>query len=769
MTAINGTKPAPTRDEIKQRRRRVREQLELHKLEQMESILWDGFGGSDLWYSLRERYGDPADGTGWVPIANIGDRKKGQKWPLWNNEKDLGELRQKSRIVCDSNASAQCLMNNLLNHIVGKGFTYKCQPKAGLDQSPEPGVQAGAGADAVVAATQAFVDKFLAVNRWTATIPPSLLTQAGIGTRERETVRRTFRDGEGFLRLFRSDGGMTYIRFVEPEQVTNDGGRSLRAEEGWSFGIKHAMEPFEDEERIEAYHVAYKSIDHGKGSDGEEVPADEMIHVKLPDEDAAIKRGTPAFSFDMLDALVRASKLQRNLSVSSAIQAATAEMWKHATGTQAQISSIAQGLGERQFTNPVTGKPENTERIRPGSIRRIPAGQEPVPLNWGTGSKTEFTAVVQADKRDASSAVNAPEHFTGDASNANYSSTKEAGTPWVIASEVIQTHFGFVFAFVVWRAIAYAVECNQLPQEALAVVELQVEPTAVPPTDPLQAAQENQIYTSIKVKSRQTVQMELGLDPDHEDANIEEDEQKFGMGAMGNPLAALMGGDDDGGVGGGVNNPRMPAKPIAAMESEWDEEKHPRADDGKFGHGGGGAAATDSSKQSAASSHGVSGIADRIEEAVSSAKGRKEMAVNLKAIKADAVARIKEHSAAAINKMRAGGFDDYPENIRGALGAAVATHAKDWARDLIGDVNHEVSYTISQLSGGQSRAEIQEVIGSAKEALGSEGLSEKFEFNAKYMKADLADVLKRAGHSEEEANRAAHDIAAKVGAHLGIK
>jgi len=581
MTAINGTKPSPTRDEIKARRRRVREQLELQKIEQLESILWDGFGGSDLWFAMRERYGGGASGTEWVPISNTSDRKKGQNWPLWRTEVELGELRQKSRIVCQSNDAAICLLGNLQNHIVGKGFTYKCQPKKGLDQSPEAGVQAGAGVDQIVNATQAFVDKFLAVNRWTATINPSLLTSPGVGSRERETVRRTYRDGETFLRLFQADGGMTYVRFVEPEQVTQNGGANLQESEGWSFGIQHAMEPFEDEERRVAYHVQYKSFDSGEGAQGEIVPAAEMVHVKLPDEDAAIKRGTPAFSFDTLDAFVRGSKGQRNLSIAASIQAATAEMWKHQVGTVQQITSIAQGLSQRQYDDPISGKTKYVDKIDPGSIRRIPAGMEPVPMNFATGSKQEFIAVWQGDYRAGSRAFQAPEYFTGDASNANYSSTKEAGTPWVIASEVIQTHFGAVFAFVVWKAIAYAIQCGLLPPQALQVVELQVEPTAVPPTDPLQAAQENQIYVSTKIKSRKTAQMELGLDPDHEDANIEEDEQRFGMGAGGNPLAAMMGGDDGGGAPGGARAPSFPGG--NQLAESFDEGDHPRASDGRFG------------------------------------------------------------------------------------------------------------------------------------------------------------------------------------------
>src|SRR5262249_19000540 len=73
------------------------------------------------------------------------------------------------------------------------------------------------------------------------------------GSREREIFRRVKRDGEAFLRFHFQDEGKTLVRFVEPEQV-RDGGGQL-PQEGWSFGIRHQMTPFEDVETVTEYSI----------------------------------------------------------------------------------------------------------------------------------------------------------------------------------------------------------------------------------------------------------------------------------------------------------------------------------------------------------------------------------------------------------------------------------------------------------------------------------------------------------------------------------
>lgn len=519
----------------------------------------DGFGGgSDTYFDLfQDRYGDPSGGY-FVPISVPSDRKAGANWPLWRNDVELGHYRQRSRIICRKNSYARSLLFNLQTHIIGKGFTYNVQAKQDRDTSKvEPGVQVDDADKQTVQAAQKFVDEFLSLNRFTATVTPNAEDALVASTREWEACRRVFRDGEGIIRLFHLDegerAGMTLVRFVEPEQLVNPGNGT--EQEGWSYGMRHAIEPFVDEETIEAYYVRYKDIP-SDGTDGEEVPAEEIVHIKNLDEDGAVKRGLPLFSLDAIDALERASKLMRNVSASSAVRAATAEIWQHEQSSQAQVESMASRGVERTYTNPVTGKNETNTRIRPGSTRRIPAGQKPV---WPQAvGAAEHLEVLQGDLRQVGSIIAAPEYMTGDASNANFASSREAGAPFVIGGEVTQNHFKVGFQVVVLKAIKFAVRAGRLPSNTLDVIELQVTAPTISVRDPLQTAQEDQILINAKIKSVQTAQGERGLDPDHEAANFEEFDAKFGQAGGALPMP----GDE------GANGGTAASDPFAGMFGE---------------------------------------------------------------------------------------------------------------------------------------------------------------------------------------------------------
>lgn len=485
----------------------------------LESIWWDdGFGGSDLWDRVRQR---DQEGS-WVPLSVPTDRRRGANWPLWRTEQDLDRLRNISRLVVSpANSFGKCLLKNITNSVIGKGFSYKIRPKK--NDSPADGQ--APGLDELCKATQAVVDDFLSANRWNAVANPRDMQNPN-GTREREGFRRTRRDGDCFIRLFFLEEGdklgKTRVRFVEPEQVRNPPG--AKYEHGWTYGIKHATEPFEDVEEIEQYHVYYQDQTMKGPREtpvGEIVPASEMVHIKNMEEDAATKRGLPDFIWDTADALNRAAKLQKNTSISSSIRAATAEIWQHAVATQAQVTGLAAGLAEFQRQDPITGQNENIERIAPGTVRRIAAGQQLVNPPASSGV-TEHLAACQGDLRQASAAFCAPEYFTGDASNANFASTKEAGTPFVRAAESDQEHFKAVYAVCIWRAVGWAVACGLLPPEAMTALELQVEAPQVTTVNFLEKAQEDNILITLGVKDRKTAAMERGLDPDLVTANNQE-------------------------------------------------------------------------------------------------------------------------------------------------------------------------------------------------------------------------------------------------------
>jgi hypothetical protein len=564
---------------IRERRDRVAYRREKAELKLLESIFWDDFGGSEMLFDrLRDR-----DGTQWSRIVPSlpSDRRHGANWPFWRTELELDRLRQLSRMLVRANSYGEGLLKNLTNHTIGKGFTYKAAASAAakkLDADPsKAGKQLPPQVEAAVAAVQAVVDDFLKLNRWNCAADP--LRDEAIGeTRERELYRRTKRDGEAFVRFFFLENGVTKVRFVEPELVRQPPGKTER--EGWSFGTRNRVEPYEDFEDVEEYHLCYSDAGLGNAEQkenpqGEFVDALEVVHVKNVGEDAATKRGTPAFVWDTADALNRASKLQRYVSMSAAIRAATAEIWQHQTGTQSQLTSLAQGNAERTRTDPVTGKSEVIERVFPGMVRRVPQGQQLMPPPASTGV-TEHMAAAQGDLRQASTAFCAPEYMTGDASNANYASTQEAGTPFVRSAEAEQEHYKAAFLACVWKAVRWAAECGRLPAEVLAWVEVQVEAPLVTQRNELELAQVDQILIPLGVKDPQTASMERGLDPETVGANLAEHEERFGGQA---PDLQLPGADG-----------KVPPVRESRLRESRDDAGHEHDDKGLFTDTGGGGA-----------------------------------------------------------------------------------------------------------------------------------------------------------------------------------
>lgn len=166
---------------------------------------------------------------------------------------------------------------------------------------------------------------------------------------------------------------------------------------------------------------------------------------------------------------------------------------------------------------------------------------------------------------------------------------------------------------------------------------------------------------------------------------------------------------------------------------------------------------------------GVGTVADRIEHAVSSAKGRKELASSMKGIAKETNASIRDAAKGAVRGVHAEDLGSHPGHVRSAIKSILAQHSTDFANDLIGHVNHETSYTHKQLKGGESKSQIQAVIGSAREELGSKGVKDKFDFNAGYMHKDLVSALKSHGHTHESAHQEASRIIGRLGHRLGIE
>lgn len=600
--AAKGPHKNTTLKALTARRQKLQESVLISQLERtqklIESYYVDDFTTSDMWERTRGR--NRAGRR--VPPSQPYDRRGGRNYPIWQTITELTELQQHSRVAVITNAYAKGLLRNLVNYCVGDGFDYSA---VAVDQDKlKPGEQLSSDQEQGVGLLQQFIDGFLVRNRWSGD-PDPFDAKAVAGTREREAYRRLHRDGEVFLRLFHNTDGSTDVRFIEPEQIRDPEG--ARYEEGWSFGIKHFVHPengWHDVERVEWYHVVYP--DNQKGED---VPAAEVVHIKNLDDDAAITRGTPSFAFDTLDALERASKVQRNSSISAAIRAATAEIWEHNFGSKADIEAMVTGLASKQIEDPERSpnKLVNLEYLDPGAIRRIPEGQKLVQPPTTTGVPEHLQA-AQGDLRQAGCSFNAPEFLaSGDASNANYASTKEAGTPFVVAEEAEQNHFRSGCLAVLYRAARHAKDKGRLPENIFKLARIQCEPPQIKQRDPLQAAQAAEIYSRIGV-SPQTLIMEAGYDKDTEKANRQEWQDQFGAS---NPFPMPGQGDQGGGSF------------FESLLLEAFDESKVKRDHGKFSStGGAGGSGDDAGGGDASPQPQKKGLLGRLKGAVAAVKNK---------------------------------------------------------------------------------------------------------------------------------------------------
>lgn len=514
------------------------------------------------------------DGERWMDLRNTGgtgltaapptlpsDRSSGANWPAWRTDQDLNRLRARSRVLLESNAYAQGLIRNRVNYTIGKGFSYRAQSKDIVDADPDkPGLQTPEAIRSLVRKTQDVIDDFLRRNRWNGLTDPRA-TRIVTDTREREIYIRVDRDGEALVRCYRQESGRMLVRFIDPECVWNPPAANYR--DGWSFGIQHQMAPFEDvETRLKYfayYHTPSAVVITGKepwDTLGEEIDAADVVHFVAPGTDSTIKRGIPFLRYDVAESLERAAKLQRCISAAAAVRACTSEIWQLLNATQAQASSLATDQASGTETDRITGQTRNIQRAIPGQIRYLSAGWENVPIP-NDQSTPAYLQGVQGDLQQATSACAGPSYWTGDSTNGNYSSLETASAPAVKNGEAEQEYFKAGFSAVIWKAIAWAVECGLLPRAVLSVIDVVVEAPAVLHRNELEDAQVKQIEKQNGVLSPQTWCGEKGRDWEIEQANIEEANERSGgqVGAL--PLP-----DEEG------NAPPEPPEPPAPPEKE---------------------------------------------------------------------------------------------------------------------------------------------------------------------------------------------------------
>jgi capsid protein len=163
----------------------------------------------------------------------------------------------------------------------------------------------------------------------------------------REHARRTWRDGEAFLRLFLEQQGPPSVRFIDPEWI------GPTRESPDSQGI--VTEPHDAESP-----VAYLRIDPETGDLAEAIPSGEVLHTRIG-ADSNEKRGVSLFA-PLLDTLDSYSKWMQTELLARKLQASIV-LWRKVQGSPSE----ALRMSEASATGEAVGGGRR-ERFQPGTI-----------------------------------------------------------------------------------------------------------------------------------------------------------------------------------------------------------------------------------------------------------------------------------------------------------------------------------------------------------------------------------------------------------------
>jgi hypothetical protein len=428
--------------------------------------------------------------------ALLNRRSRGEFIPAFVSEPQLSWMRRRTRATVVNNEIALNAVNQRINYAVGTGLRYEVQPK--------PGKSVPGG---VVEDAQAIVDAFTEHNE--------------LYLREPEIVARVDIDGECFLRTFERDSGLLSVRFIEPEFVKSPKGDSGQD----SFGVRQATR---DVESVEGYWVVPDPV---YDPVPELVPAAEVLHVKHPETPLTSKRGLSAFY--PVETNLRAVEDLVTATVSLAkARAKVAWVHKLAQTTAALASDLTSRQAAASATDPVSGRTINMERYPNGAVLRIPNTSE-IEFPSSNIAASDHVAVAAMVIRIVAARFSMPEYLlSSDASNANYSNTMVAESPFVKAMERLQDFLGRHLGgnrydgprmSLVWRQLMYAARLGMLPPDIRRLVDVQVEGPSLIVRDVAKEAQVDQIYNAMKVKSKKTIQLQQSLDPDEEAQNFAEE------------------------------------------------------------------------------------------------------------------------------------------------------------------------------------------------------------------------------------------------------
>jgi hypothetical protein len=267
--------------------------------------------------------------------------------------------------------------------------------------------------------------------------------------RIKEMVSRALRAGEFFLRFFEpASGRVQLLRFVEPSEIKDNSGT-------WQYGIESDEDDIETP--INYFRTWTVSDGVGKGTlRTETIAAEEILHFKIL-VDSNVQRGV---SF-----LTRVAPWIKKY-----------EIWLNDRWYLNKIRSVHALI--KKITGDVNTFSNNTGQAataRTGQValkKKIPPSGSVIIANKGTEYEYANLNINATDTKEDGRAFllmivcgsgMAEYMVTGDASNANYSSTMVAESPAVKAFESWQDKFAKPIEVMYRKAIQYGIDKKEIP------------------------------------------------------------------------------------------------------------------------------------------------------------------------------------------------------------------------------------------------------------------------------------------------------------------
>lgn len=373
------------------------------------------------------------------------DRANGDYWPIFQGEWDIAAIRGVSRFLAET-SYGQGILGSLKNYVVHTGFTYDAMATR-KKETPA----------ALVAQVQAAIDRFISDNRWELDF-------------EQELFDGYHTDGEVVLAL-EADGDQVRARRAEPSWLTEPADKDHLERKmdspsalNWKYGIatdKH------DATRIHGYFVQWNgdpsqwSFYRGGGR---------IIHLKA-NTPRHVKRGLSDF-YPVDGQLNGATELLRRMTKGAGIQSSIALIVEAATGTGSLGIGSSSQIGDLGRTN------------GGGSGMRVRADGSYASerySDWGDGTVIDtrgkkfqagpmagtqaanYIEVLQAGLRAIGTRWNMPEYMvSGDASNNNFASILESGSPFVRAVESRQERLVKAYERMLWSVVRIQFELGKI-------------------------------------------------------------------------------------------------------------------------------------------------------------------------------------------------------------------------------------------------------------------------------------------------------------------